>query len=93
MLNAEETRKLGEIARVTALSDPAFARRLAAGPLAGKARRRRVLARLLLAPGALLFVAGVIAASTDLIRTSLCVFSIALIIYVAGRCPARRTNR
>jgi hypothetical protein len=92
-VNAEETRKLGEIARVTALSDPAFARRLAAGPLAGKARRRRVLARVLLAPGALLLMAGLVAASTDLILTALCVLGLALIIYVAGHRLARRTNR
>ena len=91
-MNAEETRKLGEIARITALSDPAFARRLAAGPLAGKARRRRLLARLLLATGALLLVAGLVAASSDLVLTSLCVLGIALVISVAGRRLARRSS-
>jgi hypothetical protein len=92
-LNAEETRKLSEIARITALSDPAFARRLAGGPVAGKARRRRVLARLLLLPGALLLVAGLIAASAELVVTALCVIGIALAIYVTGRRLARPRTR
>ena len=91
-MNAEETRKLGEIARITALSDPAFARRLAAGPLAGKARRRRLLARLLLATGALLLVAGLVAASSDLVLTSLCVLGIALVMSVTARRLARRSS-
>jgi len=84
-LNAEETRKLGEIARNTALTDPAFARRLANGPLAGKARRRRLLAILLLSLGAILFIAGLIATSGELVLTALCVFTIALIIHLTGR--------
>jgi hypothetical protein len=92
-VNAEETRKLGEIARFTALTDPAFARRLANGPVAGKARRRRLLATLLLGPGGLLLAAGLVALSPDLILTALCVLAIALIIYLSGRRLSRRAGR
>jgi len=85
MLNAEEARKLAEIERKMVLADPALARRLANGPLARRALGRRVIAIVLAVLSVLLEVTSLVASSSELALTGLCVFSIALVVYLAGR--------
>jgi hypothetical protein len=90
MSNAEDERKLAAIEHAMTLADPAFARRLAAGPYARRARRRRLAAFVFLVLSVLLLSTSALTGSAELGVPAVFVFLLALSVYV--RCRRRRLS-